>query len=235
MSAEKSMLAEHMVKLGTGARRPWNTVVFQPATGFRRRPFMTAVFRLSSGAQSHRHRKFKGSPGPPGSSKGAREMKRLIMSLAAVAAVAGPIAASATQAHADPRWDHREDRWERRDDRWDRRHDRRDDRWDRRDDRHDRRHHDRWDNSRYNGYYYRNKWYYGPPPAAYYSDPYYRPGYSQWRRGAYLPPNYRGYVVRDYHRYHLRPPPRGYEWRQVGNDYLLVALATGLIFEIINN
>ena len=172
-------------------------------------------------------------------------MKRLILSLAAAAAVAGPMAATATAAHADPRdhredrWDRREDRWDRREDRWDNRHDggrwdRREDRWDRREDRWDRRE-DRWDNARHNGYYYQNRWYYGPPPAAYYGNPYYRPGYAQWRRGSVLPPSYRGYVVNDYYRYHLRPPPRGYSWYRVGDDYLLAAIATGLIFEIINN
>jgi Ni/Co efflux regulator RcnB len=157
-------------------------------------------------------------------------MKRLIMSLAVAAVVAGPIAGAATAASAQPRWDHREDRWDRREDRRDYREDRRDrreDRWDRRD------HH--WDRGRHNGYYYRNQWYYGPPPAAYYSDPYYRPGRMEWRRGGYLPPSYRGHVVNDYHRYHLRPPPRGYAWRRVGDDYLLVAIATGLIYDIIAN
>ncbi|WP_333586927.1 RcnB family protein, partial [Phenylobacterium sp.] len=93
----------------------------------------------------------------------------------------------------------------------------------------------RWDHRRYNGYYYQNRWYYGPPPQAYYNHPYYRPGYVAWQRGAVLPPHYRGYVVHDYHRYRLRPPPRGYAWYQVGNDYLLAAVATGLIFEIINS
>lgn len=159
-------------------------------------------------------------------------MKKLIMSLAVAAAVAAPMAGLATPAAADPRGYHRDDRWDRREDRWDRREDhrdRREDRWDRRDGRHD----NRWDGGRHNGYYYRNQWYYGPPPATYYSDPYYRPGRVEWRRGAYLPPNYRGYVVNDFDRYHLRPPPRGYTWRRVGDDYLLVAIATGLIFEII--
>jgi len=175
-------------------------------------------------------------------------MKRLMLSLAAIAAVAGPIAASATAAQAQS-WDRRDNHhWDRRDDRWDRRDDRRDDRWDRRDrrwdDRHDRwdnrgRHDNRWDNRwdsrRYNGYYYQNRWYYGPPPSSYYNNRYYRPGYAAWRRGAVLPPYYRGYVVNDYYRYRLRPPPRGYAWYRVGNDYLLAAIATGIIFEIINN
>lgn len=163
-------------------------------------------------------------------------MKRLILTLAAAAAVAGPIAASATTAQAqswdrrDSHWDRREDRWDRREDRWDRR----EDRWDRRDHHRDGRWDNRWDQRRYNGYYYQNRWYYGPPPQAYYGNPYYRPGYVAWRRGAVLPHHYRGYVVHDYHRYRLRPPPRGYAWYQVGNDYLLAAVATGLIFEIIN-
>ena len=176
-------------------------------------------------------------------------MKRLILSLAAVAAVAGPMAFVATSAQADD--DHRgrgrdrhEQRWDRHDDRrdWDRRggYDRRD--WDRHDNRrgerwgrHDNGLHKGWDRGRHNGYYYNNRWYYGPPPQAYYGNPYYRPGYAAWRRGAHLPPYYRGYVVNDYHRYHLRQPPRGYAWYRVGDDYLLAAIATGIIFDIINN
>ena len=171
-------------------------------------------------------------------------MKRLILSLAAVAAVAGPMAFTATTALADDddrgrgrghgrheqRWDRDDDRWERRGDRHDRGHDRRD-RWDR----HDRGKHYGWDRGRHNGYYYNNRWYYGPPPQAYYGNPYYRPGYASWRRGGHLPPYYRSYVVHDYHHYHLRQPPRGYAWYRVGDDYLLAAIATGIIFDIINN
>jgi Ni/Co efflux regulator RcnB len=169
-------------------------------------------------------------------------MRRLILSLAAMAAVAGPIAASATAAQAQS-WDRREHHADRRGDHWDRRGDRRDDRrdhrYDRRDHRYDNRHYQppraqSWDHRRYNGYYYQNRWSYGPPPSVYYSHPQYRPGYVAWRRGAVLPPHYRGYVVHDYHRYRLRPPPRGYAWHQVGNDYLLAAVATGIIFEIIS-
>lgn len=172
-------------------------------------------------------------------------MRRLILTIAAIAAVAGPVAVAASDAAAQnrDRWerrdDRRDDRWDRRDDRrdsrWDRRDDRRDNRWDRRDDRRDR--YDRWDRNRHNGYYYNNRWSYGPPPSAYYGRPNYRPGYNSWRRGAYLPSSYRGngYWVSDYGRYHLRPPPRGYRWHRVGSDYLLVAIATGLIFDVIGN
>ena len=42
----------------------------------------------------------------------------------------------------------------------------------------------------------------------------------------------RGRVV-DYRVKHLRPPPRGYEWREVGGRYVLAAVATGLIASII--
>lgn len=167
-------------------------------------------------------------------------MKRFILTLATLAAVAGPIAAAPNVALADDdrrgRYDRREDRWDRREDRYDRRenrYDRREDRWDRRDDRYDRR--DRWDRGRHNGYYYNNRWFYGPPPSAYYSSPQYRPGYAAWRRGSNLPPYYRSYVVHDYGRYHLRRPPPGYAWYRVGDDYLLAAIASGLIFDIIGN
>lgn len=59
-----------------------------------------------------------------------------------------------------------------------------------------------------------------------------RPAYRQarWERGhRYYGPNY---VVRDYGHYRLRPPPRGYHWVRANNDYLLVAVATGVILDI---
>jgi len=174
-------------------------------------------------------------------------MRRLILSLAAAIAVAGPMAA-ATSALADERGErHHEhgDRWDRggghgrdggRD--WDRGEHRGRD-WDNRGggrwDHDERRGHDRWDYGRHNGYYYNNRWFYGPPPQAYYGNPYYRPGYASWRRGAMLPTYYRGYVVNDYGRYRLRPPPRGYAWYRVDDDYLLASTLTGVIFDIITN
>lgn len=147
-------------------------------------------------------------------------MKRLLLTIAAAAAVAGPMVLTATDAAAQHRDRGHHDRG------WDRDRDRG---WDR-----DR---GRWDRGRHNGYYYQNRWYYGPPPAAYYGRPGYRPGYTAWRRGAYLPSHYRGgrYVVHDYYRYRLRPPPRGYYWYRSGDDYILAAIATGLIFDVIAN
>ena len=56
-----------------------------------------------------------------------------------------------------------------------------------------------------------------------------------WYRGARIPPAYRGghYVVNDWRMHRLAPPPRGYHWVQYGPDYLLVAIATGVIAQII--
>ncbi len=44
--------------------------------------------------------------------------------------------------------------------------------------------------------------------------------YSDWRRHK---------PVRDYHRHGLKRPGPGQEWIRVGNDYLLVGIASGLI------
>lgn len=122
------------------------------------------------------------------------------------------------------------DRDWRRDDRRDRydRRDRRDDRYDRRDDRR----HARWDRSRYNGYNYNGRWYYGPAPAEYGYVDY---GYRDWRRGDRLPAYYRDYYRPvDYRAYRLRAPPRGYHYvRDDRGDYLLVGIATGVILGII--
>jgi Ni/Co efflux regulator RcnB len=56
-----------------------------------------------------------------------------------------------------------------------------------------------------------------------------------WQRGGRLPPAYRSYhyVVDDWRLHRLPPPPRGYHWVQYGGDYLLVAIATGVILQII--
>lgn len=65
------------------------------------------------------------------------------------------------------------------------------------------------------------------------------PGYHahgpRFYRGGYVPPQYRGghYLVNDWRGHHLAPPPRGQQWVQVGTDFLLVAVATGLIAQVI--
>lgn len=56
-------------------------------------------------------------------------------------------------------------------------------------------------------------------------------------RGGRLPAYYRGheYVVDDWRAHRLSAPPRGYHWVQVGADYVLVAIATGIIASILLN
>ncbi|MEO5736015.1 MAG: RcnB family protein [Variovorax sp.] len=58
---------------------------------------------------------------------------------------------------------------------------------------------------------------------------------ADWRRGGRVPTEYRGrnYVVNDWRGHHLNAPPRGYQWVGVGGDYVLAALTTGLIVQII--
>jgi Ni/Co efflux regulator RcnB len=54
-------------------------------------------------------------------------------------------------------------------------------------------------------------------------------------RGGRLPPQYRSnvYVVDDWRGHRLTAPPRGYHWVQTGGDYVLVAVATGIIASIL--
>jgi Ni/Co efflux regulator RcnB len=59
----------------------------------------------------------------------------------------------------------------------------------------------------------------------------------RFQRGDRLPPEYRhrNYVVNDWRSHNLSAPPRGYQWVQTGSDYLLVAIATGIILQLILN
>ena len=59
----------------------------------------------------------------------------------------------------------------------------------------------------------------------------------RWNRGDRLPAQYRDrqYIVDDWRGHNLSAPPRGYQWVQNGSDYLLVALATGLIAQLLSN
>jgi Ni/Co efflux regulator RcnB len=88
---------------------------------------------------------------------------------------------------------------------------------------HDDRRHGDWrghDHRRYG--YHRDYRYAGPR--------YYPVRHHRWARGhRYYGPTY---VVRDYGYYRLRPPPRGYHWVRANNEYLLVAIATGIILDI---
>jgi len=56
----------------------------------------------------------------------------------------------------------------------------------------------------------------------------------QWNRGERMGQNdWNGAQRVDYRRHHLRRPPNGYEWRQSNGQYVLAAVATGLIASIV--
>jgi Ni/Co efflux regulator RcnB len=46
---------------------------------------------------------------------------------------------------------------------------------------------------------------------------------DDWNRGDHI----------DYRQHHLRTPPRGYEWREVDGNFVLGAVATGIIASVI--
>ena len=66
---------------------------------------------------------------------------------------------------------------------------------------------------------------------------YYNARGPEFRRGGYIPREFRNrqYVVNDYRAYRLAPPRRGQQWVQVGSDHVLIAVATGLIANVILN
>ncbi|MBA2964245.1 MULTISPECIES: RcnB family protein [Ramlibacter] len=56
-----------------------------------------------------------------------------------------------------------------------------------------------------------------------------------FHRGDRLPPALRQnhYAVTNWRGHHLAAPPAGYQWFQVGTDYVLAAIATGLIANLV--
>ena len=64
---------------------------------------------------------------------------------------------------------------------------------------------------------------------------YYNARSSEFRRGHRLPPELRNdqYVVSNWRAHRLSAPPRGYHWVQVGPDFVLAAIATGVIANLI--
>jgi Ni/Co efflux regulator RcnB len=66
--------------------------------------------------------------------------------------------------------------------------------------------------------------------------PAYKSGHKhgpQWRHGQRYSDWRRHKAIRNYRHYHLRRPAAGQEWIRVGNDYLLVGIATGIIASIV--
>jgi Ni/Co efflux regulator RcnB len=157
----------------------------------------------------------------------------VLMILAVAAVLAAPAALArdghrSNKHHNDDYSDYRGDyRGQSRD------HGRYDDRYDR-DDRHDR--YGRDDDRDYR-HHRRDRIVYVAPryaPPRYVAPRY--EAYPRWSRGARY--NTRGYaptyVVNDYYGYGLRQPPRGYHWRRDDRgDFLLVAIATGIIAEVL--
>jgi Ni/Co efflux regulator RcnB len=64
---------------------------------------------------------------------------------------------------------------------------------------------------------------------------YYNARGPEFRRGGYVPREYRArnYYVTDYRAHRLSAPPRGQQWVQIGPDYVLMAIATGLIAHMV--
>jgi len=155
-------------------------------------------------------------------------MRHLMLAALAVATAAAPMAASAQRYDRDHddrgRWEHRDH---------DRDHDR-GDRRDHRDGRYERGRADSWRGRAewrdYRGA--RNGYWYAPGYGYQRVNPAWR---SSWRRGGYVPAPYRSYYVQDYGYYGLRAPPRGYRWVYADGNFVLMALATGLIADVIIN
>lgn len=84
----------------------------------------------------------------------------------------------------------------------------------------------------------------GPPGHSHYDNRYHHDYHHDGRgagphhdfyRGQRLAPEYRRheYVVDNWRGHHLKAPPRGYHWVQTGPDYVLVAITTGIIAQIV--
>ncbi len=53
------------------------------------------------------------------------------------------------------------------------------------------------------------------------------------KRGDRLAASHRGHHVHDFHVHGLAPPPHGHEWRRIDGEYVLIAVATGVIASVI--
>jgi Ni/Co efflux regulator RcnB len=58
--------------------------------------------------------------------------------------------------------------------------------------------------------------------------------HSEWRKGQHIQPGdwNRGDHI-DYRQYHLHAPQRGYEWREVDGNFVMAAVATGVIASVV--
>ena len=93
-----------------------------------------------------------------------------------------------------------------------------------------------WDNNRGNGQWDNNRgdgrWNNNGNHNGWYKNR----NHPRWSRGdRFRDYGRRGWVVNDYRSYRLNRPPRGYHWVQADDDYLLVAIASGVIAQIVLN
>jgi Ni/Co efflux regulator RcnB len=60
--------------------------------------------------------------------------------------------------------------------------------------------------------------------------------HDEWRKGYHMHQDdwARGRPI-DWRGHHLHRPPHGYEWREVDGNYVMAAVATGLIASVIAN
>lgn len=92
----------------------------------------------------------------------------------------------------------------------------------------------RYNQQNHNGYYIGQTWYSGPPRQSQYNRRGFALGYQPWARGQRLGTYNRQYPQVNYRQHNLRAPPRGYHWVQDNRgDYILAAIATGIILEVI--
>jgi len=58
--------------------------------------------------------------------------------------------------------------------------------------------------------------------------------HKEWKKGYHMRDEdwHRGEVV-DYRTYHLKRPPDGYEWREVDGNFVMAAVATGIIASVV--
>ncbi|MGM8851205.1 RcnB family protein [Salinicola halophyticus] len=64
----------------------------------------------------------------------------------------------------------------------------------------------------------------------------YRDHHHDWREGGHIASRYYRddrYWVRDWHSRHLPQPPHGHRWMRIDGDYVLAAVATGVIAAIV--
>ena len=160
-------------------------------------------------------------------------MKRFLFAAAALAAVIMPLSASA---QPDDRRDLRHDQREVR-------HDQQEVRRDQRDVRQDQHAVARYDRAHAESWRARPEWhgFSGARTGFWFAPGYgYRPvdrrwSSTVWRRGGYVPAGYRNLYVQDPYYYGLRPAPYGYRWVYLNGNFALMAVATGLIADVVLN